>query len=186
MAFYLAFLAYIIFFLIAVLNTLTGIFLDAACQNASNDQQMVITEELRKKSTYVKRFTELWDRLDEDQSGDITLEELEHHLKSPELIAFMSNLDIDINDIVQFFDALSDGGKITVDPEIFVEGCLKLKGLARSVDLFGLIQMFKQEGLQQSLRVNQCLAEINEVRRQLTEQPTAMMRDFTSQGCFRM
>jgi len=167
--FYIAFLLYLLFFLIVILNTLTGIFLDATCQNALADQQHIIMEELRKKSMYVKHFKEVWAQLDDDHSGDVSLEELALHMKDPRLAAFLSNLEIDICDVVQFFDALSHEGHTAVDAETFVDGCLKLKGTARSVDLYGLIQSNRKAMIMQDNLTRRCLQEVQQLRRRYEE-----------------
>jgi len=166
--FYIGFLLYIMFFLIVVFNTLTGMFMDATVQNASQDDQFLVMEELRKKSMYIQRFREIWAGLDDDRSGDVSLQELAVHMQDPALQAFMSNLEIDICDVVQFFDALSHDGEVTVDVETFVDGCLKLKGLARSVDLFGLIQSSRKALLQQEALVRSCLQEVRLLRQGLS------------------
>merc|ERR1719221_1493800 len=162
--FYAMFLFFVMFFLIVVFNTLTGIFMDATSQNASQDQQIIIMEELRKKSMYIKRFRTLWSQLDTDESGDVSLEELAFHMQDPALAAFMSNLEIDICDVVQFFDTMSNDGHDKLDVETFVDGCLKLKGWARSVDLYGLIHSSRRAVLQQEMLVRRCLQKVRLLR----------------------
>jgi len=169
MGFYFVFLLYLLFFLIVVVNSMTGIFLDATAQNATQDQQIIIMEELRKKAMYVKRFKNIWRQLDDDNSGDVSLKEIVYHMSDPSLSAFMSNLEVDICDVVQFFEALSHDGEILVDADTFVDGCLKLKGWARSVDLYGFVQVNRKQMAQQDMLVRRCLQEVKLLRRSLKE-----------------
>jgi len=60
------------------------------------------------------------------------------------MIAFASSLELDVTDIAQFYSMLSCRGKYTVDVDTFVNGCIKLKGAARSMDLQGLIALQKR------------------------------------------
>merc|ERR1712050_69807 len=79
-----------------------------------------------------------------DGSGDISEDEFCRHLKDPEMVAFASSLEIEVVDVAQFFNIISGNGKYPVDVETFVVGCIKLKGLAKSIDLLGLIHLQKK------------------------------------------
>merc|ERR1719469_1414146 len=47
----------------------------------------------------------------------------------------MSSIDIESQDLDQFFCILSSNGERPVDVETFVVGCIKLKGVARAMDM---------------------------------------------------
>jgi len=130
---------YIAFFTFVVMNTLTSLFLEATLENADNDVNMIVSEELKRKSEYMHRAEQLFEFMDQDSSGDVSAEELERLLHNPQMIAFASSLELDLVDIAQFYKVLSCNGKYRVDAETFVAGCLKLKGPARSLDLQALI-----------------------------------------------
>merc|ERR1712060_362779 len=68
----------------------------------------------------------------------MTLEEFLVLATDEKTIAWAHTLDLDLRDAQTFFEVLSSNGKGTVDPETFVEGCVKLKGNARSLDLISL------------------------------------------------
>jgi len=142
--FYILFLLYIAFFLFVVMNTLTSLFIEATIQNAEKDKHMMIREELERKSDYMKRAIELFKHMDQDGSGDISQQEFRTYANDPHMLAFASSLELQVSDIAQFYNMLSCRGKYKVDEETFVEGCLKLKGTARSLDLQGLIASQKR------------------------------------------
>jgi len=137
--FYMLFLLYIAFFMFVVMNTLTSLFIEATISNAEKDNHMLIRTELQKRSAYLQRAEELFQKMDQDESGDISEEEFRKHADDPEMLAFASSLELDVSDIAQFYSVLSCRGKYPVDMDTFVVGCLKLKGSARSLDLMGLI-----------------------------------------------
>jgi len=143
-AFYLLFLLYIAFFMFVVMNTLTSLFIEATIQNAEHDNSSMIRYQLQSKSVYIKRAVALFQKMDQDESGDISEEEFQRHAGDPEMVAFAASLELDVTDIAQFYRLLSCRGRYTVDLETFVVGCLKLKGSARSLDLQGLIAMERQ------------------------------------------
>jgi len=135
---YVLFVVYISFFSFVVVNSLTSIIIEATMHHATHERSEVIAEELKRKRSYISQFEQLFKKLDDDHSGDISLDELEKHLNDEGMLAFMQSLDIDASDISQFFSLLALDGSNAVDVESFVVGCMKLKGTARSMDLLCL------------------------------------------------
>lgn len=139
MIFYLGFLLYIALFAFVIMNTVTGLFIEATIANSDKDQQMIIQMELEKKGEYIDKLQAFYDEMDDNQDGQISYEEFCHHVNNPEMRAFATSMEIDVLDAKQFFCILSDNGRRCVDVETFVVGCIKLKGAARSMDLMDLV-----------------------------------------------
>jgi len=142
--FYFLFMIYIAFFLFVVINTLTSLFVELTIAQSEQDTQMAIQLELDKKDMYIKRLQAFYDKMDYNQDGSITYDEFCTHLNDPEVRAFASCLDIEVVDTKQFFCILSNNGTRAVDLETFVVGCIKLRGMAKSMDLMDLIFAHKQ------------------------------------------
>jgi len=132
------FLVYITFFLFIVTNTITSLFVEAMFENSSRDEQLIIHDQLSRRDEYVAKIQGLFTKMDDDGSGDVSYAEFERHLSDEEMVAFCSSLEIDATDVAQFFNILSAGGTRSVDVETFVIGCIKLKGVAKSMDLMDL------------------------------------------------
>merc|ERR1712151_836337 len=64
--FHCLFLVYIAFFMFVMVNALTGLCVEAIMQNAKKDDNVVICEEMRKRSEYVIQITKLFDAVDTD------------------------------------------------------------------------------------------------------------------------
>lgn len=141
--YYSLFILYLGFFILVIANTLTSIFLSATMENAELDHEMLIQRELEHKSDYIGIVKAFFEEIDDDESGDVTLEEFRKHLGNPKLRLFAESLDIPVEDAEQFFRVLSNNGAVTVDIDTFVVGCIKLRGYSKSVDLFGMYQMVK-------------------------------------------
>merc|ERR1719254_370402 len=73
--------------------------------------------------------------MDEEESGMILLDQFVHYLKDDRVNSYMKALKINTEDANQLFRLLDtdDSGEIYIDE--FVEGCMKLKGEAKSMDL---------------------------------------------------
>merc|ERR1719384_2398330 len=74
--------------------------------------------------------------LDADDSGVITREEWLKMATRPEVLTYFEVADLDIKDANEFFDAVVNlTGCEEIEIEHFVEGCMKVKGAASSIDL---------------------------------------------------
>mmetsp|Transcript_38870 Transcript_38870/g.67563 ORF Transcript_38870/g.67563 Transcript_38870/m.67563 type:complete len:233 (-) Transcript_38870:52-750(-) len=139
MAYYMLFLLYIAFFLFVVMNTLTSLFVETAMKNAEQDQHMVIQDEMKRKNEYISKIRTLYQKIAKGTRSELTKVDFDKVLQDSEMLAFMQSVEIDSMDVEQFFNILSCEGTQGVDIETFVVGCMKLRGMARSMDLLGLI-----------------------------------------------
>mmetsp|Transcript_23076 Transcript_23076/g.46397 ORF Transcript_23076/g.46397 Transcript_23076/m.46397 type:complete len:546 (+) Transcript_23076:54-1691(+) len=133
------FIGYVGFAQFAVLNVLTGVFCQNAIDSAQHDQDLVMQSILQQKQMYVDRLFKIFQELDTDHSGTLTIEELEHHLNTEAIQAYFHSLDLDVSDIRTFFKLLDLNGGDDIDTEEFVASCLRLRGGARGVDLAKLM-----------------------------------------------
>ena len=72
------------------------------------------------------------------------------------MVAFASSLDIEASQLEQFFGILSGGGERVVDLETFVVGCIKLRGVAKSMDLMEVLITQQRVSEEQSRFVHYC------------------------------
>jgi len=168
--FYFLFLIYIAFFLFVVTNTLTSLFVEMTMASSDQDQQMTIQLQLEKQGEYVARMQQMYDEMDEDEDGLISYEEFIKHIDQPEMVAFTSNLDIDVNEAREFFLVLSNHGNRPVNLETFVEGCIKLKGLAKSMDLMDLVYLHRESSKNQEEFAGKCLQRLDDIEQKLSRQ----------------
>jgi len=143
-SYYFLFLLYIAFFLFVVMNTLTSLFLEAVIQKAEKDTKSLIREELERMNDYFARAAELFRKMDEDGSGNVTEAEFLKYANNADMAALASSLELDVSDMAQFYKMLSCRGKYAVDVGTFALGCMKLKGPAKSMDLQMLIASQKR------------------------------------------
>jgi len=158
--FYLPFMIYIAFFLFVVVNTLTSLFVELTIANSDQDTQLAVQMELEKKDLYLKRLQAFFDTIDNNQDGSITYEEFCTHLNDPEVRAFASSLEIEVIDTKQVFCILSNHGTNAVDLEAFVVGCIKLRGMAKSMDLMDLMYAHKNAVHEQHMFAETCLERL--------------------------
>lgn len=138
-AYVLLFLFYLLAFLLVVMNTVTGLFVEATMNQSTTDRAMVIQTELEKKQEYIEQLSSLYQEIDADGDGRITVLEFLAALRDTRLQAFIGSLNIDASDTVRFFQMLTDNSDDPsqgLDLETFVVGCIKLRGEAKAQDIY--------------------------------------------------
>eukprot|EP00931_Biecheleriopsis_adriatica_P087484 TRINITY_DN61947_c0_g1_i1.p1 TRINITY_DN61947_c0_g1~~TRINITY_DN61947_c0_g1_i1.p1 ORF type:complete len:694 (+),score=161.47 TRINITY_DN61947_c0_g1_i1:151-2082(+) len=132
--FRLAFLAFITFAVFAVFNIVTGVFVESAMQSTQADRETVVQDELEAKKSYLSSMQTLFEEMDDDDSGKISLKEFESRLSDSRIQAYFGAMKLDVSDAVMLFKLLDDDDSGEISHEEFVNGCSKLQGEARSLD----------------------------------------------------
>jgi len=139
----LLFCFYIGFTCFAMLNVVTGVFIQAVMENQAEDTAFHTRRHVQK----------LFHSLDVDCDGEISWEEFESHLDKQEMKEFFKTIDVDIANARELFDLLDSDRSGTVDGKEFVDGCLNIwepsHGLHQLMILSGLNGV---KGLVESMR----------------------------------
>merc|ERR1719326_2195270 len=129
------FLLFIVFTLFAIVNIVTGVFVEAALQSNLKDRDIIAHEEILTKKRYLESMQDIFEEMDSDEQGTITLDEFESKLQDERVIAYFNALKLDVSDARVLFRLLDtdESGEITI--EEFLQGCYKLQGESRSLDM---------------------------------------------------
>jgi hypothetical protein len=92
---------------------------------------------------------ELFKDMDQDGSGTVTLTEVIDFLEDPKMGAYFHALGIEIDDTERLFNLLDEDGTDEISIDEFINGCLHLRGNAKSIDLYHL--MSELEKIQHSI-----------------------------------
>jgi len=137
--FYILFEFAISFLVLAVLNVLTGTFCANAVSAAIRDHENVAYIAAKEHDDFKNEIKMLFEVMDEDHSGTICWSEFHHHAENPKMLAYLRALEIDPKDVEFFFLLLSQhapDGEVSVD--MFLDGCQRLKGDAKMIDIQSL------------------------------------------------
>lgn len=129
------FIFFIAFMQIAVLNILTGIFVEQAMKSAQPDRDSVAASFRWREVMEAEDLRSECRQIDKDGDGFITLAELADFLETGKFRHFLQSHDIDVRDEEVFFELLRSHEGETMSIDEFVEECMKLKGAATSLDL---------------------------------------------------
>lgn len=81
-------LLYVAFTMLAVLNVITGAFVDNALQLASQQRDFQIEEQMETKEEYIRQIKALFKTIDDDGSGEVSRSELREMLEDATLAAY--------------------------------------------------------------------------------------------------
>merc|ERR1712228_910827 len=76
--------------------------------------------------------------------GEISFDEFVARLQTPMMDVYFKNLDIDKSDAQDLFHLIDINNSGAVDWEEFINGCLRLRGPAKAIDLAAFQHDFKR------------------------------------------
>jgi hypothetical protein len=129
------FLFFIVFVQFALMNIITGIFVESAMLTLSPDSEMLAQEHNRQEQENISKLEQLCSNVDADGSGTLTQEEFENALRRKHIPMMLTMLGLNRHHILEFFIHLSKVSAGHVEISKFVHGCMRLKGAATQFDL---------------------------------------------------
>mmetsp|Transcript_41370 Transcript_41370/g.119014 ORF Transcript_41370/g.119014 Transcript_41370/m.119014 type:complete len:699 (+) Transcript_41370:42-2138(+) len=116
---------YVLFTSLALMNIVTGVFVETALQRGREEKNVYMINQLR----------ELFGVLDNNGNGTIAWTEVQENLDDPKLQAFFKDIDLDISEARGLFLLLDRDASGWIDADEFLSGCLRLRGPAKSLDM---------------------------------------------------
>merc|ERR1712203_892960 len=87
------------------------------------------------KRDFLMAMRKVFEELDVDEDGGITVEELRGRMQEPEIGAYFSQMGVDSDQVGKLFHLLDSNRSGTLDSEEFMFGCLKFRGEAKRLDV---------------------------------------------------
>jgi len=179
------FVALIVFVYLAVMNVISGLFLQSAIEQAQQDVENVIVQQQHEKDTYAKRFERLFEEIDHDHDSCINLHEFEDALGKVTMQHLLQAMEVEASDAWTLFKLLDADGGGNVDRREFIDGCLQLKGPAKSIHIAQ--QRYEIKWVMDSLLelahfceasfqdIRKMLGQFDDVRTSQADEPPEMM-----------
>lgn len=127
------FALYIAFITLAMMNVITGIFVESAIKNAEKEKDKVLSAHVR----------ELHKMLGNTE-GIVQREDFRHTMKDEELQHYFADLGIDQNAAVHLYDLLSIDREEGLTVEELVQGIIRLRESAKFLDVMTLLYEVEQ------------------------------------------
>jgi len=156
------FLFYVAFVQIAVLNILTGVFVENALKLAQPDREAMALEHRKLELEEANALRNICKEFDVTGSGTIKAIDFYRQVANEKLKACLRVLGLNIRDAQLFFQMLSTTSD-EVDIDEFVNGCMKLKGAATSIDLQSVLFQTRLIHRTQQHFFKNCEAQLKEI-----------------------
>eukprot|EP00450_Noctiluca_scintillans_P035036 CAMPEP_0194540096 /NCGR_PEP_ID=MMETSP0253-20130528/80249_1 /TAXON_ID=2966 /ORGANISM="Noctiluca scintillans" /LENGTH=653 /DNA_ID=CAMNT_0039386439 /DNA_START=9 /DNA_END=1966 /DNA_ORIENTATION=+ len=138
------FVLYIALTVLAVLNIVTGLFVNEALEHAMLDRDVRARIELERRQSDMETLKEIFAKVDVENTGRITLDQFVAYMEIPEVKALFSVMGLDISDAVAFFESLDVDGSQELVVEEFVMGCMELSGNVKALDMASEVRETKK------------------------------------------
>lgn len=148
------FVLYLSTIMFGVLNIVTSVFVESAMQGTQHYRDLIIQENIDKKEQSIRHIREIFRQMDTDQGGTITMPEMQAFLRTDDLglKSYFEALELNASDTQALFKLLDKDRSGAIDIDEFCEGCMRLKGEARSFDINCL--MYETRRLQSNMMVH--------------------------------
>jgi len=124
------FLFYIAFSLLALLNLITGVFVESAVKRGKEDKDNYLVQ-------YVRG---VFKKMEQTNARVITWEDFQASLDTKEMKELFKAIDLDISEAHCVFKILDLDDDGTLDADEFLSGCLRLRGPAKTLDVLVLMR----------------------------------------------
>lgn len=118
------FVFYVAFAVLAMLNVVTGIFVQTATVKAKDQDDLFM----------INNVLELFPK-NEIKGGVMTIVQFEKQLRSPKMLDYFRSIDIDPSAARALYSLLDVNNTGAIETEEFLAGCLHLRGPAKALDL---------------------------------------------------
>eukprot|EP00929_Paragymnodinium_shiwhaense_P035791 TRINITY_DN19284_c0_g2_i1.p1 TRINITY_DN19284_c0_g2~~TRINITY_DN19284_c0_g2_i1.p1 ORF type:complete len:713 (-),score=169.34 TRINITY_DN19284_c0_g2_i1:64-2202(-) len=127
------FLIYIMFTIFALLNILTGVFVNAASQTSTLTREIATDSAIAEMMMYEVHLMSLFKSADMEADGLLSQEEFALLMGDERNRAFLNALHLDFNCIERVFEVMDQDGSGQLDLAEFVETCVSLRGEATAL-----------------------------------------------------
>merc|ERR1712032_1516379 len=106
---------------------------------AKTDRHLVMQEEEDSRKSYMFNMRQIFERADKDNSGSLSWEEFERHLRDERILSYFALMGLDTleaKNLLRILD-VDDSNDVNIDE--FLIGCFRLKGHAKQLDLATLM-----------------------------------------------
>jgi hypothetical protein len=135
---------YIAFVVFAVLNIVTGVFVQSSLENSKDDTDWVM---IRNISSLIATIQQ------QSQVDSFSWVDFQQHLDRPQMRAYFEAIDVDPSEAEGVFKLLDLNGNGSIDTDEFLSGCLRLRGPAKALDLALLMHEVRRMAIQVGMLV---------------------------------
>mmetsp|Transcript_14258 Transcript_14258/g.39343 ORF Transcript_14258/g.39343 Transcript_14258/m.39343 type:complete len:777 (+) Transcript_14258:19-2349(+) len=159
---------YIAFVVLALMNVVTGVFVDSALKGAKKDQDNYMLSHIH----------QLFAKTDQRNTGMITWDDFKCQLHDATMEEFFRTIEVDVSEARGVFQLLDVNESGTIELDEFLNGCLGLHGPAKAIDVATL--MYDTREISRHLAEHASIVESTLDRLTATPDPKSLERSATN------
>ncbi len=109
--------------------------MESAIACTQHCKELLIEDKIHEKKMYVQQMRSIFNEIDVDKSGTISIDELTEFLTDDGFQQYLEALDLNPSDTATLFKLIDFDDSGSVDINEFCDGCIRLKGEAKSFDI---------------------------------------------------
>merc|ERR1712032_707927 len=121
-----------------LVNLVTGIIVEQILAASQSNEDRIRVREERARRLELESIREIFYLCDADRSGTLDCNEFLTAVQDPEVQRRMWELELPVDDALHLFNVMDGDGNRSLLINEFIDGCMKLKGPARSKDLLAV------------------------------------------------
>eukprot|EP00930_Biecheleria_cincta_P080209 TRINITY_DN6832_c0_g2_i1.p1 TRINITY_DN6832_c0_g2~~TRINITY_DN6832_c0_g2_i1.p1 ORF type:complete len:633 (+),score=109.43 TRINITY_DN6832_c0_g2_i1:55-1899(+) len=141
--FALAFILYRCLVGFAVLNVVNAVFVQSTMKVAQQDAEYIITQKQKSAEQIAGRLRRLFEQLDSSGDGSLSWDEFSVLITDPRMAAMVASIEVEAHDLEVLFKILDDGDG-NIQMEEFTQGILRVRGMAKALDVAQLLSISKR------------------------------------------
>merc|ERR1712048_502442 len=110
------------------------------------DRDLIVMLHLDQMETFTRDIKKFFHEIDQDGNGQLSWPEFEENVEHKNVKAYFATLGLDVSNAKLVFDLLDRTGDQIVQIDEFIDGCIQLKGNAKSTDITMLTLQCKRMG----------------------------------------
>jgi len=127
----------------SMIRIIGAIFLTQTMKSAERDESAMVNDTVSAREKYAKKIHDFFKAADTSGDGRVSPSELMALMGDPKLRAWLSLLEIETNEFTDLLLLLDDDRDGEISLNEFVNGCIRLKGQSRNIDM---IQLLHEQG----------------------------------------
>jgi len=137
----IALLLYVAFVVVALLNIVTGVFVQAALATSEAETDSIMTRNICDLLQTHKRVNGL-----SDSGNNLTFADFKGYLDCPQMSEYFRAINVDPSEAESVFNLLDNDQSGAIDTDEFLHGCIRLRGPARALELALLSREVREIG----------------------------------------
>jgi len=133
------FLMFVVFAWLSLTNIITSLFVEQAMKLAQPDLDELLMERRKEDLANAQELRGLFAKLDENHDGTLSFHEFQACMQDVDIVHYCQMKGLEVTDAELCFKMLQEASQnAKVDIDTFIGGFMKMKGVARNIDLMSL------------------------------------------------